>query len=276
MPPKSEYYYDPFGRRLWKDVDGVRIYFLYSNEGLIGEYDSSGSEIKTYGYAPNSLWTTNPLFQKTEGVYYWYQNNHLGTPQKLISTSGRAVWSAVYDSFGNVQIGAEEITNNLRFPGHYYDGETGLHYNLNRYYDPNTGRYLKTDPFRAGLNLYAYVFNNPLSWIDPLGLCGQSLWGYWNERYHGYYEEAREDIPTTLLDGVLIPIPPGALGPVIGGYTTLIQAYDYFIDITSASTDASRDTIVEGMTRGYWEYVQTLMGIEQGLQNYYWSGGGYR
>ena len=80
-------------------------------------------------------------------------------------------WAATYDSFGNVQIDFKEVTNNLRFPGQYYDAETGLHYNLNRYYDPNTGRYLSTDPSWTGLNLYAYVFNNPLSWIDPLGLC---------------------------------------------------------------------------------------------------------
>lgn len=56
----ASYYYDPFGRRLWKEVDGVRTYFLYSDEGLIGEYAASGQEIKTYGYAPNSLWMTNP------------------------------------------------------------------------------------------------------------------------------------------------------------------------------------------------------------------------
>jgi RHS repeat-associated protein len=81
------------------------------------------------------------------------------------------VWSALYDSFGNVQIETAEVVNNLRFAGQYHDGETGLYYNLNRYYDPKIGRYLRTDPFGEGLNLYAYVFNNPNSLIDPLGLC---------------------------------------------------------------------------------------------------------
>ncbi|MCP4756838.1 MAG: hypothetical protein GY866_38740, partial [Proteobacteria bacterium] len=66
----ADYYYDPFGRRLWKEVDGARTYFVYSDEGLIGEYDESGTEIKSYVYAPDSVWTTDPLFQKSGGEYY--------------------------------------------------------------------------------------------------------------------------------------------------------------------------------------------------------------
>jgi len=58
------------------------------------------------------------------------------------------------------------------FPGQYYDQETGLYYNYFRYYDPNTGRYLRIDPvgILGGLNGYSYVRNNPLKWVDPLGL----------------------------------------------------------------------------------------------------------
>jgi len=173
----AQYYYDPFGRRLCKEVDGVKTYFLYSDEGLIAEYGSTGTELRTYGYAPDSQWSTDPLFQKTGGVYFWYQNDHLGTPQKLIASNGLVVWAAAYDSFGNTQIDIEGIESNLRFPGQYYDEETGLHYNLNRYYDPVVGRYLRTEPFGDGLNLYAHVFANPINWIDPLGLCAaREVW----------------------------------------------------------------------------------------------------
>jgi hypothetical protein len=57
----AEYYCDPFGRRLWKDIDGVRTYFIYSDEGLVGEYDVYGAELRTYGWAlrPPPAWRQN-------------------------------------------------------------------------------------------------------------------------------------------------------------------------------------------------------------------------
>jgi RHS repeat-associated protein len=58
------------------------------------------------------------------------------------------------------------------YPGQYFDAETGLHYNYHRYYDPGTGRYLTPDPIgqAGGINLYPYSNNNPVNWVDPLGL----------------------------------------------------------------------------------------------------------
>ncbi|MDA8093409.1 MAG: RHS repeat-associated core domain-containing protein, partial [Betaproteobacteria bacterium] len=69
--------------------------------------------------------------------------------------------------------------NNLRFPGQYYDAETGLSYNLNRSYDPTVGRYLEPDPLglAAGTNLYSYVNANPLNYVDPLGLASIKIGG---------------------------------------------------------------------------------------------------
>jgi RHS repeat-associated protein len=171
----ATYYYDPFGRRLWKDVGGTKTYFMYADEGLIAEFDGSGSTSKSYGYAPNSTWTTNPLFMKQDNQYYFYHNDHLGTPQKMTSASGATVWSARYKAFGEAEVDpSSTIQNNLRFPGQYYDQETGLHYNYHRHYDPRAGRYTRADPIgvRGGMNYYGYSESDPLNATDPFGLKG--------------------------------------------------------------------------------------------------------
>ncbi|MCP3891718.1 MAG: hypothetical protein GY702_23035 [Desulfobulbaceae bacterium] len=167
---------------MWKEVSGVRTYFHYADEGLVGEYDDSGVEIKTYGYKPGSTWTTDPLFMKVGSAYYFYHNDHLGTPQKMTSVSGAVVWSAKYKSFGRAAIEVETAINNLRFPGQYFDSETGLYFNWHRNYDPIISRYIRPDPieFKGGINFYAYAQNNPSNVVDPFGLSslGPAIPGY--------------------------------------------------------------------------------------------------
>jgi len=184
----ASYRYDPFGRRISKTLNNGSqsntTYYFYSAEGLIAEADSNGQLTKSYGYAPGSTFTTNPLWMKvpatgtqTAAAYYTYQNDHLGTPQKLLNQSGVTVWSATYDAFGKATIdSASTVSNNLRYPGQYYDAESGLHYNWNRYYNSKTGRYETSDPIGlwGGLNEYTYSYGNPLRYADPYGLFGMA------------------------------------------------------------------------------------------------------
>ncbi|WP_305888751.1 RHS repeat-associated core domain-containing protein, partial [Methylomonas subterranea] len=102
----------------------------------------------------------------------YYHNNPIGTPIKTSNHLGQISWSAQLDPFGKATPVNPAITQNLRFPGQYYDQETGLHYNMARYYDPAIGRYLQSDPIglSGGINTYTYVRNNPVNRIDPLGL----------------------------------------------------------------------------------------------------------
>jgi RHS repeat-associated protein len=99
-------------------------------------------------------------------------NDHLGTPQMLVDKNNHVVWQAEYDEFGKADILIEEVEFNMRLPGQYYDKETGLHYNYYRDYDPSLGRYVQSDQIglRGGINTYAYVGGNPVSYVDPLGL----------------------------------------------------------------------------------------------------------
>src|SRR5690606_1243800 len=123
---------------------------------------------------PQKTGMTDPLFQRTaDGQVYYYQNDHLGTPQRLIKSNGAIVWRATYTAFGEASVDADStVENNLRFPGQYYDQETGLHQNYFRDYDPETGRYIQTDPIglEGGLNTYGYAQADPITSMDPLGL----------------------------------------------------------------------------------------------------------
>ncbi|AMS14910.1 type IV secretion protein Rhs [Pseudomonas chlororaphis] len=170
----ATYKYDAFGRRIAKTVDGRTTEFLWQGEQLIAE--SAENRYRTYIYEPDSF---RPLAMldgegPAHATPFYYQLDHLGTPQELTAYSGEIMWSAKYRAYGNLAtLDVSEIDNPLRFQGQYFDTETGLHYNRHRYYNPSSGRFLTPDPIKlaGGLNNYQYV-PNPTGWVDPLGLSG--------------------------------------------------------------------------------------------------------
>lgn len=167
----ASYGYGPSGQRLWKEVNGNRTYFLYSLGGLAAEYDAAGNLLREYHYLPDSLWMTNPLFMRSGGGTYFYQNDLFGRPSALARRNGELVWEATYGAFGKAEVVKEGVTSNLRLPGQYFDAETGLHYNFARYYNPSTGRYIQADPvgLAGGLNRYAYARLSPYMAVDING-----------------------------------------------------------------------------------------------------------
>jgi RHS repeat-associated protein len=170
----GQYLYDPFGRRVRKVTASGTLYFHYDDTGLLAEYDQSGNLISEYQYKPGSTWMTNPLFKRdgATGKVHYYYNSHLGQPLKLFDKSGKVTWAARSQAFGGASVVVNEVENNLRFPGQYEDGESGLFYNRYRYYAPEIGVYLREDPegIYAGLNYYVYADGNSISFIDPYGL----------------------------------------------------------------------------------------------------------
>ncbi len=163
------YTYNGNGQRVKKVVNGTTTIFHYSLNGqIIAESNNAGTITAEYVYLNGQ-----PL-AKIEGANtYYYHNDHLATPQKMTDASGSVVWAADYKPFGEATITVSTITNNLRFPGQYFDAETGLNYNYYRDYNPPIGRYIESDPvgIKRGRNhIYVYVLNNSLRGIDPQGL----------------------------------------------------------------------------------------------------------
>ncbi|WP_342316920.1 RHS repeat-associated core domain-containing protein [Lysobacter sp. FW306-1B-D06B] len=176
----ATYAYDPFDNRLAKEVFVDRAgsipgktLFLQAEEGLLAEVAADGSVIRGYGWDPSGTYSTYPLFQRADGNYYYYHNDHLGTPWRVTNREGGIVWSANdYTAFGTAKIAAgAQITQPWRFPGQYFDAETSLHYNQRRYYEAEVGRYITEDPigFDGGPNFYAYTGHSPTNRIDPTG-----------------------------------------------------------------------------------------------------------
>jgi len=167
---EASYAYDPQGRRIKKTVDGDTRYFLYNQQGLIGVYDADGNALATYGWRPNTPWNTDPLWRHSDGETHYYATDRLATPVILFNSTGAKQWHSERTPFRIENL--NKRSNSIGFPGQYRDGETGLDYNLYRYYRRGTGRYIKPDPIglNGGMNSYAYTASNPIDRVDPKGL----------------------------------------------------------------------------------------------------------
>jgi len=175
----GRYRYDPMGRRVYKETATETMWFIYADEGLIAELQADGTLKRGYGWKPQGLWGTDPLWlaDKTgAGQNDWsthvYHNDHLWTPQRLTDSAGVVSWSGRSEAFGLTTATVNIVDNPLRFPGQYWDPETGGYYNFMRSYNPLLGRYAESDPLglSAGINWYSYVNSRVTVSIDPFGL----------------------------------------------------------------------------------------------------------
>jgi RHS repeat-associated protein len=170
----ASYTYDGFGQRMIKTVSASygEIYQYSQNGALLEETNASGAAQADYIYLDGRpVATLNP----STGAPYFLHDDMLGTPQLATGSNQAVAWQASYQPFGQTSVSGT-VTQNLRFPGQYFDVESGWNHNGFRNYVPALGRYVEPDPLGrlgSGNNLYAYVGDNPINFIDPFG---QDVW----------------------------------------------------------------------------------------------------
>ena len=170
--PVSSYSYDYQGRRISKTVSGVTTKYCYDGTQVIAEYDGSNTLLRKFIYGPGIDKPICMIDVADSNTVYYYHFDGLGSVIALSDVNSVIVERYSYDVFGKPS-NTSDVNNPYLFTGRRYDDETGLYYYRARYYDYATGRFLQTDPvgYASGLNLYSYLGNNPLNWVDPLGLC---------------------------------------------------------------------------------------------------------
>jgi RHS repeat-associated protein len=168
------YVYNAIGQLIEKTNSGGTTLMVYDEKGhLLGEYSGTGALVEeTIWMDDLPVATLRPRAGGTIAIYYVH-SDHLGTPRKITNPTGNAVlWRWDPDTFGTAAPSITTISYNRRFPGQYYQSESGLNYDYFRDYDPTMGRYMESDPIglRGGINTYAYTRGNPISRRDPSGL----------------------------------------------------------------------------------------------------------
>uniref|UniRef100_UPI001F1F4D20 RHS repeat-associated core domain-containing protein n=1 Tax=Pseudomonas shirazica TaxID=1940636 RepID=UPI001F1F4D20 len=175
------YSYDLLGRRVAKqaEINGEVEQKRFLWQGLRMLREETPRQSILYLYEPGSYAPLARVDQAEgeEQQVYYFHTDQIGTPLELTDSDGTIVWQATYRSWGTIErLVIDQVEQNLRFQGQYFDSETGLHYNTFRFYDAEVARFLSQDPIglAGGINIYLYAANPTLE-IDPLGWCSTKL-----------------------------------------------------------------------------------------------------
>jgi RHS repeat-associated protein len=207
-----DYKYDALGRRIERSPSNGDVQkFVYDGQDVVQDLDDDEKVVASYLNGPG---IDNKIRQTDANGNVYFTTDHLGSTRALTDDSGSVVEQINYDSFGNTE--GSSLTR-YTYTGREFDIDTGLYYYRARWYDPEVGRFISEDPigFRGGdVNLYGYVWQNPLSFRDPRGLDG---WGNdtadWLDKRISYGRDAwRYDPQEWVANG----INESVLGPPTG------------------------------------------------------------
>ncbi len=173
----ASFTYDALSRRVTKTNVTETIQYYHDGSKVIEEHNEQGLLLRNYVQGRNL--DAMVQMQTPTGTYY-YHSTLQSSITAITNESGQVIERYNYGDFGQTQItdangiiiNQSQIGNTFGYTGRRLDNETGYYYYRARYYDPAQGRFLNRDPigYIAGMNLYAYVGNNPLNWQDPFGL----------------------------------------------------------------------------------------------------------
>jgi RHS repeat-associated protein len=160
--------YDPFGRRIYKSSSSATSVYAYDGDNLIEETNSTGGVVARYEQTQN---IDEPLAMLRSSATSYFHADGLGSITSLSNSAGSIANTYIYDSYGNLTSSTGSLVNSFRYTGREFDSETGLYYYRARLYDPTAGRFISEDSlrFRAGVNYYRFVSNNPVNLTDPMG-----------------------------------------------------------------------------------------------------------
>ncbi|MFI8517555.1 putative T7SS-secreted protein [Streptomyces sp. NPDC085481] len=165
------YVYDPLGRRIAKHSPTETVHFTWDGTTLCEQ--STETLTLTWDHAGlRPLAQTERRHDTDETRFFAIVTDLIGTPTELVDETGELAWRSRTTLWGTTSwTRSATAYTPLRFPGQYFDPESGLHYNCFRYYDPEPARYLSQDPLglAPAPNPSTYV-HNPHTWSDPLGL----------------------------------------------------------------------------------------------------------
>ena len=160
------YEYNADGLRKSKTVNGIRTEYAWDRGNMCLERTNAGTDLaadRQYVYGTDGI-----AFSAND--YTYVKNIHGDVTRVNDFLMGTQTNAYEYNSFGEITEMSESYENPFRYCGEYYDSETGWVYLRNRYYNPETGRFINEDPARDGSNWYTYCKNNPVTFVDPWGL----------------------------------------------------------------------------------------------------------